>query len=172
MTGALLVKYLNLVADVMDGHLHLQGIVVLDCAPAHLCVEVLQAAKMRGLYLCFVPAGCTAHLQPLDVGCFGPCKAFLRRHASAVRSQTGAFTKEDWANGLHGAATTFLSSRRWKAVFERCGILGDRLQLQGLLGAVALKYDEVEPGLVAPTQQVLDGLFPANRKLAQADLMP
>lgn len=172
MTSALLVKYLNLVADVMDSHLHVQGIVVLDCAPAHLGVEVVEVAKARGLYLCFVPAGCTAHLQPLDVGCFGPCKAFLRRRAREVQMQTGSFTKQDWVAGLNHAATAFLSGRRWKGVFERCGILGNRMNLKGVLGSMALKYYEVEPALAAPSKQVVNGLLPANRRLGHDDLMP
>ena len=49
----------------------------------------------RQLYVCFVPAGCTAHLQPLDVGCFGPLKAFdVKRLA-----QTGVLQQDGLAFG-------------------------------------------------------------------------
>ena len=44
------------------------GLVLLDCAPTHLGEAVLRVAQERGLYICFVPAGCTAEV-----------KAFLKR---------------------------------------------------------------------------------------------
>ena len=56
---------------------HLQGIVVLDCAPAHIGEQVFQVAKDRDLYLCYVP----------DVGFFSPLSAFLCREARAVKPQ-------------------------------------------------------------------------------------
>ena len=171
MTSGMLVKYLHLVADVMDGYPEWQGIVVLDCAPAHVSVEAVEVANTRSLYLCFVPAGCTGHLQPLDLGCFSPCKAFLRRHARKVLSRTGEFTKLDWMLGINKTATELLNGRHWRRVFERCGILGERSNLKGFLGDMAVKYTEVEPALVAPTPKIIDALLPRNRRLPYAALL-
>ena len=129
----IMARYLSLVADVLDGFPQLLPIIILDCAPAHLCESVLQVAKERGLRLCFVPGGCTAHIQPLDVGCFSPLKAFLRREAREVLSRHGQFTKLDWAVAINKAATKFLSGRQWAPLFRQCGVVGDRAGLKGFL---------------------------------------
>ena len=61
MTHAVLYRYLYLVADVFGNFEHLQGIVVLDCAPALVAETIFQVAKNRNLYLCCLPAGCTPY---------------------------------------------------------------------------------------------------------------
>ena len=79
-TQAVLCRYLHLVANVLAQ----QSIVVPDCAPAHIGKQILQVAKDCDLYLCYVPAGCTPYVQPVDVGCFSPSKAhgLMRRPPS------------------------------------------------------------------------------------------
>ena len=167
-----LVKYLSLVADTLDGFPECQPILIMDCAPAHLGEGVLQIARDRGLFLCFVPAGCTAHVQPLDVGCFSPMKALLRREAREALSAKSVCTKLDWALAINKAATQFLCSRRWVHVFQRCGVIGDRAGLRGPLASVAAKYLEVAPAAVAPSPDVIASLLPRNRAVCYHDLLP
>ena len=167
-----LVKYLSLVADTLDGFPECQPTLLMDCAPAHLGEGVLQIARDRGLFLCFVPAGCTAHVQPLDVGCFSPMKALLRREAREALSAKSVRTKLDWALAINKAATQFLCSRRWVHVFQRCGVIGDRAGLRGPLASVAAKYLEVAPAAVAPSPDVIASLLPRNRAVCYHDLLP
>ena len=172
MSQAVLIQYLSLLVDVLDGLPHLQGILVMDCAPAHMGQAVLEFAKDHGLKVCFVPAGCTGYLQPLDVGCFSPLKAFLRREARDVLSTKGSCPKLDWALAINKAAAQFLRSRRWEHVFCQCGILGHRSNLTGFMQEMAGKYAEVEPAAVAPSPHVIAGLVPRNRHVLYHLLFP
>lgn len=170
---ATLVKYLSLLADAFNAALpNCQPIIVMDCAPAHLGESVLRLARDRGLYLCYVPAGCTAQIQPLDVAGFFPLKAFLRRQAREALCGKGSFSKMDWFLAINKAATKFLSSRRWSPAFEQCGIIGNREGLRGFLSTMAAKYSEVEPALVAPSPEVIASLLPRNRAVSYDRLLP
>ena len=172
MCERLLVKYLALVADVFDSRPACQPIVLLDCAPAHLGEAVLRVAQERGLYICFVPAGCTAQVQPVDVGCFSPLKAFLKREARDVLARKASFTKPDWLLAINKAATEFLRGRRWAPVFHQCGVIGDRTGLKGFLSTMAAKYKEVEPAPVMPSPSIISALLPRNRSISYKDLLP
>ena len=146
MKQAVLSGYLHLVADVLaqSKFEYLQGIVVLDCcAPAHVGEHVFQVAKDRDLYLCYVPAGCTPYVQLLDVGCF------------STFAQGCTFTKGHWLLAVDRVVRKFLPGRVRKHVFARCGLVGGRLELRGILGRVVAKYDELKPVLRAPTSHVL-----------------
>ena len=58
-------------------------ILVLDCYSVHIGQEFLEwcSQKFPTLLLLFIPANCTAWLQPLDIGCNGPFKRVLRQLA-------------------------------------------------------------------------------------------
>ena len=77
--------------------------------------------------------GCTGHVQPLDVGCFSPLKAFLGREARDVLARKASFTKLDWLLTVNKAATEFLRGKRWAPIFHQCGVIGDRTGLKGFL---------------------------------------
>ena len=134
------VNYLNLVADALEPFPSIQPIILMDCASAHLGERVLDLALDRQLYVCFVPAGCTAHLQPLDVGCFGPLKAFLRRQARDALRRQGSFSKLDWLLAINKAAAEFLPGRRWAHLFHQCGVTGTRQGLKGFLASMAASF--------------------------------
>lgn len=172
MCERLFVKYLSLVADLFDSFAECQPILLLDCAPAHLGESVLRMARERALYLCFVPAGCTAQVQPLDVGCFSPLKAFLRREAREALASKASFTKLDWLLAINRAATKFLRGRQWAPVFHQCGVIGDRAGLKGFLSSMAAKYTEVEPAPVRPSPEIISELLPRNRTVSYKDLLP
>ena len=52
---------------------------VLDNVSVHTPQEVLDYAAANDIHLIFVPAGCTAKLQPLDVCVNGPVKCIARQ---------------------------------------------------------------------------------------------
>ena len=166
------VNYLNLVADALEPFPSIQPIILMDCASAHLAERVLDLALDRQLYVCFVPAGCAAHLQPLDVGCFGPLKAFLRRQARDALRRQGSFSKLDWLLAINNGAAEFLPGRRWAHLFHQCGVTGTRQGKKGFLASVAAKYSEVQPAPVAPSREVIAGLFPRNRSVCYDKLFP
>ena len=172
MCERLFVEYLLLVADVFASRPTYQPIILMDCAPAHLGNKVLRAAQTHGFYVCFVPAGCTAQVQPLDVGCFSPLKAFLKREAREVLCRQACLTKVDWILAINKVATEFLRRRRWAPLFHQCGITGDRTGLKGALSIMAAKYAEVEPAPGAPSPEVIAHLLPRNRAVPYKDLGP
>ena len=172
MTHPVLLRYLSLLTEVLHGLPQYQPVLIMDCAPAHMSGEIFAFARDNGLKLCFVPGGCTGHVQPLDVACFGPLKAFLRREARGLLSEKSFCSKLDWALAIKKAATHFLRSRRWCHVFQQCGILGDRSALKGFLESMAVKYAEVEPAPVAPSPDVIAKLLPSNRRVSYHALFP
>ena len=117
MTHPVLLRYLSLLTEVLHGLPQYQPVLIMDCAPAHMSGEILAFARDIALLL---PGGCTGHIQPLDVGCFGPLKAFLRREARGLLPEKSFCPKLDWALAIKKAATHFLRSRRWCHVFQQC----------------------------------------------------
>ena len=55
-----------------------QGVVLLDCAPAHLPRQVMAMARKCKLQLIYIPAQTTDYLQPLDLQGFSPFKQYLK----------------------------------------------------------------------------------------------
>ena len=172
MTHAVLLRYLSLLTEVLHGLPQYRPVLIMDCAPAHMSAEILAFARDNGLRLCFVPGGCTGHVQPLDVMCFSPLKAFLRREARDVLARKASFTKLDWLLTINKAATEFLRGKRWAPVFHQCGVIGDRRGLKGFLSTMAAKYKEVEPAPVIPSPAIISALLPRNRSISYKDLFP
>lgn len=54
-------------------------LLILDNHESHYGIKVLEKAKQNGIILLTIPPHCSHRLQPLDITCFGPFKAFYNR---------------------------------------------------------------------------------------------
>ena len=172
MTQTSFCDFVDYIADALDLFDSVQGILVLDCCPAHLSDQFLQTLSNRNLLAVFVPTATTGHLQPLDVGAFRPLKSFLRRRACQKMADSGHFDKLDWIESVSDGATRLLTQKNWASVFARCGFWRTRAcTTKGTLADIAKRYEEVEP-VGKPTEETIFSLLPKGCKLPYADLVP
>lgn len=79
-------QILKEIAEVLKSFPSKQGVVLLDCAPAHLPRQVMAMARKCKLQLIYIPAQTTDYLQPLDLQGFSPFKQYLKRKHQELRS--------------------------------------------------------------------------------------
>jgi hypothetical protein len=157
-------QILKEIAQVFVSFPNAQPILILDAAPIHLHVSVLEQGMKSSVWLACVPAGLTWLLQPLDTHVFGQYKAWLRNNFRMMLSQ-GPVSVQQWLQLLGKGATTFLQGRSWERAFESDGILGSRNRL-----SCHLQDYTSPPALGAPdsshhppTEEDLEKILPRGR---------
>jgi hypothetical protein len=100
MDAPLMQGILRAVARVLRSFPALEGVLLLDCCPAHLQAPVLRCARACGIRLLFVPTKYTWFLQSCDTHMFQRYNLALRKEYCALRrtSADGAVSSEDWWN--------------------------------------------------------------------------
>eukprot|EP00438_Fugacium_kawagutii_P036723 Skav213896 [mRNA] locus=scaffold245:415509:416036:- [translate_table: standard] len=173
MTQSMLLKYMERLCAALAAFPTSQPIICFDCASSHLSAELLRFMEQQQVYPLYVPASTTSMLQPADLGLFWPLKAYLMRKQRTALSLGGEFSTQSLLLAISDAARDIICSRRWLWTFERCGLLGCRLQLPGLLAEVAAMYQEVAPDVTAPPgSEVVMSLLPKGRQLPYELLVP
>ena len=117
-----------------------QGVVLLDCAPAHLPRQVMAMARKCKLQLVYIPAQTTDYLQPLDLQGFSPFKQYLKRKHQELRSYSehGLVPPLAWLWQCMQAPHEFWAARQWQKSFDAVGCNGPgqvHKALQHLMGA-------------------------------------
>ena len=150
-----------------------QPILLMDCARQHLHESVARAAKRRGLWLAFVPAGLTWLLQPCDTHVFLRYKRHLRRGYAAARStsEDGRVTVATWLQLIAATIREVLQGNRWQLAFVQTGLDGTQAGLSsyvckelGPLPALPAPSDE-------PTAAVVEAVLPRGARAPLAALL-
>ena len=133
-------QILKEIAEVLKGFPSKQGVVLLDCAPAHLPRQVMAMARKCKLQLVYIPAQTTDYLQPLDLQCFSPFKQYLKRKHQELRSYSehGLVPPLAWLWQCMQAPHEFWAARQWQKSFDAVGCNGPgqvHKALQHLMGA-------------------------------------
>ena len=108
MTSSIMVEIIN---DIIKPYL-LRGVVqhpgaralILDNVGVHTTDEVAKAAAKINLELIWVPEGLTGTRQPIDVGMFGPMKAFIRADWRKKRLENLSY-KPTYADAMQSLST-------------------------------------------------------------------
>ncbi|CAJ1461416.1 unnamed protein product, partial [Effrenium voratum] len=102
---------------------NVQPVLLLDCAPAHLPLPVMQAASDCGIQLLFIPSSCTHIAQPLDIRAFAGFKMYLKKVHRELRaaSAEGLISPLAWIWHLTQAPRQFFAAKKWKPSFEAVG---------------------------------------------------
>ncbi|CAJ1384733.1 unnamed protein product [Effrenium voratum] len=105
---------------------NVQPVLLLDCAPAHLPLPVMQAASDCGIQLLFIPSSCTHIAQPLDIRAFAGFKMYLKKVHRELRaaSAEGLISPLAWIWHLTQAPRQFFAAKKWKPSFEAVGAGG------------------------------------------------
>lgn len=151
---------------------HLCIVLILDCAASHLEASVLSLAQELQIRLCFIPAGLTWALQPLDVYVFRLLKEALRtayQHCVLEEGEMGDMSTLSLVKIIIRASHAVVSSRNWEHAFRKVGIT----EKQGKVGLTLLKkFGVLSSGNMAtsfatcnevPSVAELRILFPTNR---------
>lgn len=165
-TSELMCEILTEVSKVFEKHPGKQAILALDCAPIHITRKVAQKAHDLGIWLLVIPAKCTWLLQPLDCFTFSPYKAYLKNLYRSSKDGTGKVSDICMLRNFVKLSKSFLNSRKWERSFLGTGLLGDRSNLTRDLKALGVPPSSppTKP-VLPPPKAVLEGLFPANRKV-------
>lgn len=161
-------QILKEIAEVLKSFPSKQGVVLLDCAPAHLPRQVMAMARKCKLQLVYIPAQTTDYLQPLDLQGFSPFKQFLIRKHQELRSYSehGLVPPLAWLWQCMQAPHEFWAARQWQKSFDAVGCNGPgqvHKALQHLMGA-GVPW----PGPDRPTPQQMQCVWPARRQMAHA----
>ena len=156
------------IAEVLKSFPSKQGVVLLDCAPAHLPRQVMAMARKCKLQLVYIPAQTTDYLQPLDLQGFSPFKQFLIRKHQELRSYSehGLVPPLAWLWQCMQAPHEFWAARQWQKSFDAVGCNGPgqvHKALQHFMGA-GVPW----PGPDRPTPQQMQCVWPARRQMAHA----
>lgn len=100
-TSDIIVKIINTVIKpyLLKDTTQYHGALILDTVGIHTTDEVAEEAANSGLELIWVPEGLTGTRQPLDVGVFGPMKAFLRAEWRKKRFENLSY-QPDYADAM------------------------------------------------------------------------
>lgn len=162
-------QILKEIAEVLKSFPSKQGVVLLDCAPAHLPRQVMAMARKCKLQLIYIPAQTTDYLQPLDLQGFSPFKQYLKRKHQELRSYSehGLVPPLAWLwQCCMQAPHECWAARQWQKSFDAVGCTGPgqvHKALQHLMGA-GVPW----PGPDRPTPQQMQCVWPARRQMAHA----
>ena len=100
-----------------------QCILSMDVYSVHYHCSVLRAARLGGIWVCFVPARLTWLLQVLDTHIFARYKEYLRDLFSKARSQdpAGCVSIVTWIRIICETITGVLQAESWSPCFDRNG---------------------------------------------------
>ena len=133
-------QILKEIAEVLKSFPSKQGVVLLDCAPAHLPRQVMAMARKCKLQLVYIPAQTTDYLQPLDLQGFSPFKQYLKRKHQELRSYSAS---SGLAMAVHASPSRILGSSAMAEKLRCSGLQWPRSSAQsastldGCRGALA-----------------------------------
>ena len=143
-------------------------VLLLDGCSVHVNPLVWKAAKKLGILLCFVPAGLTWLVQPLDVRVMRRLKAYLRAEYRRLQIKTERVFVPvvDVIQILVTSIRKVLQATAWGNLFDECGYSVDSSSvcqsIRNILkrgGCISLDTPSTQPS-VAQLQNVL----PARKK--------
>ncbi|CAJ1442230.1 unnamed protein product [Effrenium voratum] len=150
---------------------NVQPVLLLDCAPAHLPLPVMQAASDCGIQLLFIPSSCTHIAQPLDIRAFAGFKMYLKKVHRELRaaSAEGLISPLAWIWHLTQAPRQFFAAKKWKPSFEAVGAGGptDLSRLHKDLKQLMGNPTSLPAGS-KPTPADLACIWPKRRRMAYA----
>lgn len=79
MTAELFVKWIQHFIEHVRPTANKKALLILDGHSSHKSYQALELAKSRSIVLMCLPANCTHHQQPLDVGFFGPLHKYYNQ---------------------------------------------------------------------------------------------
>lgn len=79
MTSENFVKFLEHLVNVSRCNVNNKILLILDNHESHCDFRVIHFCKQNGVVLLTLPPHCSHRLQPLDISCFGPFKAYYNR---------------------------------------------------------------------------------------------
>ena len=123
MTNETMIKYLTLLADAVKELGRDKVVLVMDCHPAHLSVEILKIIKDLNWKVLFVPSKMTWLLQPLDVGMFRNLKRqlFLKQVENQISSSSGGVGFDLWVEGVISKVQNMFEECDGRTMFQQCG---------------------------------------------------
>ena len=124
VTVELFIVLLEMLRKVLNAHNVKQvPILLLDCCPVHLHPRLWKAARTLCMYLCFIPAGLTWLLQPLDVLILRREKACLRALYSGyqVANETAFVPVIQIMRNIAESVRRILQGSKWDSAFDVCG---------------------------------------------------
>ncbi len=145
-----------------------QPVLLMDTSNVHTHKAVLEACRHRGIWPCFVPAGLTWLLQPLDTHVFARYKRFLqRRYAEeAARRQNPRLSTVDILDLACQGTRVILQGHRWADAFDRTGF-GARQRKLGDRASRVVSEDKIElPPQDMPLHRILEAVMPKGRVLS------
>lgn len=140
-----------------------QIVLILDMAPCHLDDDVLTEASKLGVWLCFVPAGLTHLLQPLDVSCLFSYKQVLQGTLLSHEDSSGDVSVGQWCACLERLCKQFWRGRIWRSAFERTGLIVTSDGMSSELKDLRLART-AHDAKVAPTVDAIQSVWPRNRE--------
>ena len=168
VTVELFIVLLEMLRKVFDAHcVNRVPILLLDCCPVHLHARVWRAARTMCMYLCFVPAGLTWLLQPLDVKILRREKACLRAlyRRCQISNHTSLVPVVQIVRNLAQAIRQILQGCKWGGAFDACGYSNVSSNLTStirtLLSATGTAHVDVPAS--KPTEAQIHMMLPEKR---------
>ena len=123
MTNETMKKYLTLLADAVRELGRDKVVLVMDCHPAHLSVDILKIIKDLNWKVLFVPSKMTWLLQPLDVGMFANLKRqlFLSQVENQIQSLHGGVPFDLWSSTVFSKVQSMFEECIGRTMFQKCG---------------------------------------------------
>ncbi len=99
-------------------------VLVWDCAPSHICVDVLSEAKRLAIRIVCIPCKMTWRLQPLDTHVFSRLKHSMRtlEFSARVRALGGTVPPLERIELQGDAIKTTLVDTSWARTMQRSGL--------------------------------------------------
>lgn len=158
---ATMIRYFDRLASALEGQESRQIILIYDAASMHVTERVVRYAAEKHFWLVVVPPGCTFGLQPADRSVFGSVKLHLRQQMELLKQEApgGAVSHMAWLRSLL-PLPNYLQSRSWQRAFERCGVIGDRMNLSPVFTSLQGHHARNPAGAVAmPTPEAMRQVY-------------
>jgi len=171
-----MIAILEMLRDALRrGQVTKKVMLLMDSSPVHVQSRVWAAAKRLKMFLCFVPAGFTWFMQPLDVIVIRRFKAFLRTEYQSlqIEHQEASVTVIDVLRSVIRGIRKVLQGNCWADAFNQCGYSLDestvKSSIRTMLGKAA------NPTLTTPTsipsEADLKHILPRRKQYPLAILM-
>ena len=158
-----------------SNHIDRRVVLILDACPVHMHRRVWSASKRLGICLCFVPAGLTWFVQPLDVIVIRRFKAFLRREYQEVQLQQTACDVSviTVLRIIVRAIREVLQGNCWDKAFSQCGYDVDERHIKHGIRALMNKARDssLSTPMGMPSEQDLTRIFPRRHQYDTANLL-
>ena len=169
VTVELFIVLLEMLRKVLNAHNVRQvPILLLDCCPVHLHPRLWKAARTLCMYLCFVPAGLTWLLQPLDVLILRREKACLRAlyRGYQVANETAYVPVIQIVRNIAESIRRVLQGSKWDRAFDVCGYSDTHEHLTSCITSILRRVNMVGVPIDAgkPNDADLLQMLPSKRR--------